>query len=333
MEQKCSLDGKIISLHLQRCSGYCPNASSCYHINKEIDTACDLEGDAHIVTTCIRSGAKVHDSICTYYLQHHYWLEKYANYNVTLSCDLLRSNSELKKFKNQLQVTVYNFEDVWEFREYQKLFLIKDDTTYARFCWLLGGYDGMGRIHFLLDQEYITPELVQEIIVDFNERAEEGQTLDSCLTSWLVNGECPYADGNYIDLTYDDTVRSCPYAKKGVRSKRGESLDAQFGIQTLPSRCKYMEYFGGTLDEENPEETVRNDAKVSSLQNNFRNHVCGSYIKHRRRFSSWSKGNRGNGNSESPVQKEERYVQDFHRRPCGKRFEDLCWPQLRHSDT
>lgn len=309
MEQKCSLNDRVISLHLQRCSGYCPNASSCYHLRKKIDNHWDIEEDASLVLSCIKSGAIVHDSVCTYYLQHYNWLERYPNYNITLSCELLRGNSELKKFKNQLQVSVYSIEDIIEFKEYQKLFLIKDMLSWLSFdCWL--GQD-TGRLHFLLDQAIITPSKVEAIVQDFNEYAGEGQTLDSCLTSYLVNGECPYADGHYIDLTYDNTVRSCPYAEKGVRSKKDESIEVLFGIQTLPQRCKYMEYFGGTLNEKDSVESSGD--KNTSIQDTTGSTIPRGYTEYNRGLSLWRGWCEGSGDSERADNSKEGFVQDFYR--------------------
>lgn len=245
MEQKCSLKGKVISLHLQRCWGYCPNASSCYHMKKEIETYKNLEDEHSIAEECIRSGATVHDSVCSLSLRHIDWLEKYANYNVTLSCFEMRKYKKLYEFKNQIQVTVYEYNDLIEFIDYQKLFLIKNLKSFLQFCNWIG--KDFGRLHFLLDQAIVNETIIQELIEHFNDKASEGQTLDSCLTSYLVNGECPYKDGNYIDITYDGTVRSCPYARKGNVLK---AIELQFGIQTLPDRCKYKEYFGGKPDEQ-----------------------------------------------------------------------------------
>jgi regulator of RNase E activity RraB len=242
MEQKCS--HKVISLHLQECSGYCPNASSCYHIKKEINTEENLDEDK-IRLDAIKTGHEVHESICFYGPHHKDLLQIYKNYNITLSAMVVKLYfKELYPFKEQIQVTVYDDADIYLFSEWQKLFLINDEKNLRLFDEFLGR--STSRLHFLLDQEFITPARIVFLYEEFEKRASDGQTLDSCLTSWLVNGECPYEDGQYLDITYDASLRLCPYAKRGVMGNLDKNIVEQFEINPHKEKCKYMDIWRKT---------------------------------------------------------------------------------------
>jgi hypothetical protein len=218
-------------------------------MNREIATDDDLSDWAMVWQSIVGSGHTVHESICSagVHTYHLFELVKNKNYNITLSGNYITDDwlfNELKKVKDQVQISIYSSPQMLRFKEWQKLFLIKDEHTYNWFKGWLG--EDTGQLHFLLDQNWLTTDTLKEIIPLFNSKASVGQSIDSCLTSWLVNGRCPYSDGKYIDINFDGTVRTCPYADKGVLPKRGGSLNTLFGLKMLPRTCIYTELFGET---------------------------------------------------------------------------------------
>lgn len=236
MEQKCFHD-KIISLHLQRCSGYCPNASFCYHMKKEKrDTL--IENPIQFTYRCVASGATVYDSVCNLQEHHISLLNNYNNYNITISAKEL---SEAISIANRVQVSVYNCDELYAFNDYQKLFLIKDTKSYLQFENWLGNLE-YGRLHFIFDQSRLTAEVLEHSIRVFNEKACAGQSMDSCISSFLINGECPYNSSNYIDISGDRTIRKCPYRKNGIEFEENSEIEELFNL-TFKPKCKYTEFF------------------------------------------------------------------------------------------
>lgn len=228
---------KIISLHLQRCSGYCPNASSCYHMQKEKrDTL--IENPIQFTYRCVASGATVYDSVCNLQEYHIDLLSNYANYNMTISA---REMIKGYHIKDRVQVSVYDCVDLYNFSEYQKLFLIKDTKSYLQFKDWLGNKD-YGRLHFIFDQSRLTAEVLECSIRLFNEKACNGQSMDSCVTSFLINGECPYSNHNYIDISSDRTIRKCPYDIRGIEFQEESEIEELFNL-TFKPKCKYTEFF------------------------------------------------------------------------------------------
>jgi len=280
-----SLSHKVVSLHLQRCSGYCPNASVCYHRNK-------LDGcNSHILENnmrekLIRYGFKVHESLCegtiTYFRD---LLDVYPNYNITLSCGMKSSEYYIKKeYKENIQITVYEKEDIEKLKIYQKLYLIKDKVT------LDFAFERMkentGRLHFLLDQTFVRDNkwVLPLVIKNFQDREDWSQSVDTCLTSWLVNGHCPYTK-DYLDITEDGTGRKCPYARAGqpLIAVDSQTIEAYMNTEINHSKidplfkCVYQELFKGEINEQSLID--------SSLQNPTSDNGSGGSIKRMRRFS------------------------------------------------
>ena len=46
-------------------------------------------------------------------------------------------------------------------------------------------------------------------------RTNMNVSLDSCLLNWIINSECVFTR-NYIDVSYDGSLRKCPYNKDGI---------------------------------------------------------------------------------------------------------------------
>ena len=68
--------------------------------------------------------------------------------------------------------------------------------------------------------------------------------MDSCLTSWIINKECPYTT-NYIDISYDWTVRRCPFEKEGVIIPKdfitNQNYIDLFNLPKSYGKCSYEE--------------------------------------------------------------------------------------------
>lgn len=246
---------KIVSLHLQSCSGYCPNAAVCYHQCKTKITG-KVQDSVELRRAALDSGAKVHESICeiSSYLQASYYikiLKKNPNYNITISADRAHYFCSNEEFVNQIQVSVYSLPEIKQYKDYQKLYLVKDHTTFGEFRSILFGStaEETGRLHFLFDQEFIKHRSIPDLVAKFQESKNKLITLDTCFSSWLINGHCPYDDNTYVDINFDATVRKCPYENNGTwfEDISGKNLETAFKISYEP-RCAYKKIFKGEKD-------------------------------------------------------------------------------------
>lgn len=295
MEQSSS--SKVISLHLQGCFAYCQNAPVCYHKNKVLlhhEITRDVQNALRI--RLLEAGYKVHESICDLSTKYYTDLAKeYSNYNITVSCNELSEYRHhdfgfrkkiINEIKEQVQVSVYYPEEVQEYKEFQKLFLIKDYNS------LQLAYDLMkietGRLHFLIDKSFLEQEDIKSVIMcftgKFQSRKDSEQSADTCLTSWIINGHCPY-DKDYLDITFDQTARKCPYSKKGIEMVNTE-LDTIKAYMDVDVRyhhvidpifsCIYQKVFKGEGNEQ---------FKGADIQNQAANYGDGSDSKRVRGFS------------------------------------------------
>lgn len=221
MEQTCS--NNILSLHLERCSSRCPNKDVCYHIKKKFSYNNII--NSYSITSYIdficseNKDITVYDSVCSIdELNTKVIIENlkiHKNYNITISCKHLPNSTNITEdIIDQIQLSVYSLLDCIKYKNYQKLFLIKDKESYDLFLTLLDCK--IGRIHFNIDKDTITRETLFSIIKEFTYKRTEETSLDSCLESLLVNGECPYLT-NYVDLSFDSTIRKCPFEKNGIQ--------------------------------------------------------------------------------------------------------------------
>lgn len=271
MAQNCS--NRTISLHLHKCGeNHCPNSSVCYHLNKDKYEGSLIPTDK-FRRTLLDSGYKVHESICItanlYYF--NILLKYYRSYNITISRDDLIF-SGINQHLNQIQVTVYNEEQARELVRHQKLFLIKDYESLQLGIHLMRS--PVGRIHLIIEQGYLErcPEILSYLIRANESKANATASLDTCLTSWVVNGRCPY-ETNYIDITYDNTVRKCPYQKEGYIFT---SVNDSFVNTPVRKDCIYYKLF----QRKNDERFGGTDIQDSTTDNG-----CGGCTKRRRRFS------------------------------------------------
>lgn len=234
MEPSCS---KIVSLHMERCMRSCPHEAVCYHRRKVLSNGRALQ--PLFREDMLRRDWLVYDSLCSSVtLYNLHLLTTYPNYHITLPYDLYSSVDMLPRFRDQLQITIYDRAQARRIPDHQKLFLIKDTDS-----WNEASRNGMCRapyrnIHFVIDQDFGLP--LKDLIAMINE--ERNITLDSCLTSWLINGRCPYSHGNYIDISSDWTVRTCPFNIYGIPISGqdiGESYEGLFMLRQDPEKCIY----------------------------------------------------------------------------------------------
>lgn len=282
MEQNSS-NPKIVSLHLQKCSGYCPNASVCYHKNKFEGSSTVLPIMNTMRVALLEKGYKIHESICEINNDYYFNLmENYSNYNITISCmELNKGNRKelyAEDYKDQIQVSVYTEEDVLDYKYYQKLFLIKGWESLGVAYNLMK--KDTGKLHFLLDQKFLVfgkepKKRIVNFIEEFQDRKVSHQTADTCLTSWLVNGHCPN-EKDYLDITFDKTARKCPYAKKGIDMCNLEessieeymSINLDYHYICDPTfKCIYSEIFKG---EKNEQSLINKDIQNRSTNNGSR---------------------------------------------------------------
>lgn len=240
-QQSCST--KIVSLHMDECLGNCPHKDVCYHLRK------DIIGNGGILPPDFRydmleRGYQLHESVCNSIRPLHLiLLDSFPNYHVTLPYNLL--SNDLLQFKTQLQVTVYSTEQASNLYRVQKLFLIKNEETWFQ---SLPMWDKpFEHIHFVVDQNWLTTERLGSLVVKRMSSTGSCITVDSCLESYLINGTCPYRNGRYIDITFDGTLRTCPFTKEGMNIPKGIDYDELFNLRQKRN-CKYKKLFNGDAD-------------------------------------------------------------------------------------
>ena len=242
---------------MEVCKKRCPHINICYHKQKyksehEQSFSLGLRGRVWI----LRDGYIIHESICNRLKPMHWHLLKsYSNYNITMSCE--QYEPYLDKVKEQVQLTVYNVDQAEIFRDYQKLFLIKDDDTWEYFLKHWNMDFGIHKIHYIFEQNYITKDKLRIAAEKKMFSNDSSVTVDSCFTSYMLNARCPYSYNNYVDITYDGTMRSCPYMKTGKLmpfsfednfNEYKQLMDSVFQVETLTKKCKYLKFFEGELD-------------------------------------------------------------------------------------
>ena len=274
---------KIVSLHMQECSGNCPNASVCYMMNRPRLGPSPVDGHGISFRTNLAKTYKVYDALCspsTNWYQIRGILKLTKNYNITIS-SLLYADlyTQLDSVADQVQISVYEDTISLVSPKYQKLFLIKDrqSLNFAYQCMSMT----TGKLHFILEQEFVRNGMgksgIGDFIYRFQNRVDKWQSADTCLTSWLVNGHCPYDFNNYIDISSDSSIRKCPYEPHGVvAAVNSSTIESLFQLEFEP-KCVYRQIFKGDLDGQ----FVNN----SDIQNPDANNGDGSSSKRVRRLS------------------------------------------------
>lgn len=231
-------------MHLEKCNYPCPNRASCYFIKRN-----QHEGEIDAVRVrnkVLCSGYKVYESVCQLTEKDYRitLLKSLKNYSITLSYLWFlkpKFRSALIRIpKEQLQVSIYNLEQSQDLPSLQKLFLIKDTESFNEFTMIVS--KGIENIHFNIDTEWISKEKLEELLT-WTKSFKSNVSFDSCLTSWLVNGECPYKK-DYIDISYDGTLRKCPFKKDNIGNLSQIRIEDAFLIDSKCD-CVYKTIFGG----------------------------------------------------------------------------------------
>lgn len=258
MEQNSSTKRtRVISLHDEWCGhARCPHRSTCYHVNKKQES--DLSfgfGLEDRITLLKYDNVVMHESVCNKLKPFHWHLLKfYKNYNITLPASHYKPY--LDRVKDQVQLTVYNEHQIEIYREYQKLFLIKDNRTWQFYLDHIHAQNKLcSKVHYIFDQAYMTKDKFRQVVSINNLATDPTATIDTCFRSFVLNGRCPNSYFNYMDITFDGTVRLCPYAKEGLKVPEEElsrlireDIGGFFKLKPPCVRCKYMDLFEGELD-------------------------------------------------------------------------------------
>jgi hypothetical protein len=232
---------KVVSLHMDPCSHDCPNASVCYHKRKEISSG----NTQDVLTSDFRGamldlGYTIHEALCSSVpIETITLLALYKNYNITLSYELFKYYLTKEwPYKDQVQVSVYTKEQALTIPGYRKLFLIKDHES---FKYAKTHLNSIPFMHYNIDQSWITKEKVVQLLKSFNGSTH---TFDSCMLGWIDGGQCPYSTGSYIDITFDGTIRTCPFSRKGIPIKEvyDGTYESLFKTRSQ-TECAYSKIF------------------------------------------------------------------------------------------
>lgn len=236
---------KIVSLHMEPCKKGCPHSDICYLRKRKLSRGFPLP--TNFREAMLNQGFTIHESVCKTITDYHAnLLLKFPKYNITVSYPVWkRCNLPAKNLTNQIQVSVYNEKQALEI-EGQKLFLIKNAETLKLGIKLFSN-PLVKNLHFNLDMNrsiHIQLLLMQD--------SARNLTLDTCLYSWIVNGECPYRT-DYIDISYDWTVRRCPFSVNGTpipKNYIGQSGDYSrlFNLKHNPDKCTYEDKYKGKMN-------------------------------------------------------------------------------------
>jgi hypothetical protein len=71
--------------------------------------------------------------------------------------------------------------------------------------------------------------------------------MDSCLTGVLFDNKCSYTKENCIDITYDGTIRRCPFAKNGIKLPKNIELDKLWELDLPECDCAFKKLFGDKI--------------------------------------------------------------------------------------
>jgi len=233
------LSTKIVSLHLEKCQNGCPHSDVCYLRKRVPNPGNPLPPNFR--EAMLDQGLTIYEAICSDLSDENLrLLRKYSNYNVTVSSQHLSQQSwylltTFREISNQVQISIYGNELCLP--DSQKLFLVKDEETLRR-ARDLASSGTTTKLHFNVDQSSLVS------MGCFNlQNSERRISVDSCLMSWVVNGECPYTS-DYIDISHDWTIRKCPFSAHGTPIPEGiDDYMKLFDIEHKPEPCSYAKKF------------------------------------------------------------------------------------------
>lgn len=251
---------KIISVHNHSCKQQCQHADVCYFVNgkhREIDEIenSQIENIEKAIEK-ISGEKEVFYSSCDFmssfltYGTNIYNNEKerhmtFSSNNYDNMLSMCSTKEDESVFKNNIQITVYNLEDLKSAKYYdiQKLFLIKDDATFETAISVFKDSSRYNKIHFPIYQKWAedNENKLLMLVGIWNMCDNQTLSLDSCLENYVANGTCGYAV-EYIDLRYDGTVRRCPFSDE-CHDINVKNPDEMFNIEFEP-KCIYKKLFG-----------------------------------------------------------------------------------------
>ena len=248
---------KIISIHSNACHTKCEHANVCYFINGEHKKE-NMKYPISSVFKNITYDYDMHYSACN--MEDFMLIIPHIIFNdnrfITVSHNLFKQLSTLEfetdkyeKLKSKCQITVYDLDTIKskEYKDVQKMFLIKDDKTYETAINILKTYkvNGYSKIHFPIEQSWAANNKrnIISLVSYWNQSEDKSLSLDSCLENYILNNTCVYAD-DYIDLRYDGTVRRCPFTtdKKDIHDINIDNPNDMFDIPFEPM-CIWKEMF------------------------------------------------------------------------------------------
>lgn len=259
---------KIISVHNYSCKTLCEHANVCYFVNgkhKEVDESIsDIPDMIEQIINKISGDKQVYYSGCNFlssYITYEQDIfghedERHMTFSSKLyhhMKTLVNTEEAQELFDKNIQLTVYTKDELDDinFNHIQKLFLIKDDETFNIAMDILHDHKRYGNIHFPIAQSWVenNPYKLGGLVGKYFEIKDEVDniTLDSCLMSYVLNGDCEYKT-SYIDLRYDGTVRRCPFSDECHNINNydwKDNPDKMFDIPFEP-KCIYKQIFSKT---------------------------------------------------------------------------------------
>lgn len=232
---------KKISIHSSFCTGMCPHKKVCY-LRKRKKRRTSLILPFSLRRRWLDEKITIYESICyNIWRSNKNLLDNYENYNITTMSNMINPN-ECYKYKNNLLISIYNRSQAERLKDFKKSFLIKDSSSLRDYEQLLK--TDTGQIYFPIDQSFLTKIILLDIIEKFDKYGRKEHSLDVCLRSYIVNGQCPYKN-NYIDINFDGTIRKCPFNTQGYHPSNLSNINKLFKLELEPEKCKYKELFGG----------------------------------------------------------------------------------------
>jgi hypothetical protein len=244
---------------MEPCSYECPHMDVCYHRRKNTLSS-KMEGvlPPNFREELLERGCTIHESVCRLEPMHFTLLRTFKKYNITLPYPLV--TNELLTFRDQIQISVYTKEQARALPTHQKLFLLKNNES-LEYAKKHGFFNTpFSFMHFNVNQDWITNKVLSELFLYRLLSNAHRTTLDSCIESGLQNGRCPYNHGNYVDITFDGTLRTCPFTRDGIPITEvyDGTYESLFKIPHRNDECKYINWFG----------EVNGENKHTSIQDN-----------------------------------------------------------------
>ena len=248
----------IISLHLDKCNNInCLNQDICYHNNKYFSNETFNVPKAKIYELLKNEDIIIYDALSKVHEYNIDLLHTYKNYNVTIEFGTLLESKlagQTYKYKDNVFISC-NENDITcnSFKPYNKIHLYKWDINDKSLEKLVNTVENT---HFVFDRDSLNDsrlKIITEIYLKYMYQKETTNSIDSCIENLIINGECPYKNHNYIDITYDNTSRLCPFKKQGFPIKF-EFNDIETCIKDIINninhldknyKCSLIKYFKG----------------------------------------------------------------------------------------